>query len=137
MVRAALASGWPSVPALCQTRSATETASEYSRLKVAMSALAASTRCEIETRPTRICVKDGNAGASPSGVGSSVVTSSTSAAISSVVTPRSIVTRSMPRCVRRRTSPPSPSAFAIGVSSTMISSLTMPTTIEGSTEWSS
>jgi hypothetical protein len=56
---------------------------------------------------------------------------------SSLVTPRSTVTRSTPPCCNRRISGPSVSAFAIGMSSTITSSPTIPITTAGWRLWSS
>ena len=52
---------------------------------------------------------------------------------SSMDIPRSMMTRSTPSCFSRRTKPAWPSPLAIGTSPTMISSCTMPMTIDGST----
>jgi len=83
-----------------------------------------------------MCGSVGNAADSPSGRSSSVVTASTNVAISSSVTPRSIVTRSTPSSFSRRLTAPRFSALEIGVSSTMISSPTIPITMAGSSAWS-
>ena len=89
----------------------------------------------IDLLPYVMC---GNAGtATVDSVPSAVDTASTSVLSSSRSTPRSITTRSMPACWRRRASPASVSAFVIGMSSTTIWSATMPIVVLGASVCSS